>query len=117
MAAHEQVGARALSEARGGLMPKVQRIERCPLEVQHAVVFGNEVQISSSARNTSELGDHAVRVRNGMKHVAAHGEIEAAVSGFEFENTLMLECQTRRQTRVAPTREFQVLFDDVNSEH
>src|ERR1035438_39101 len=97
MAAQEQVGARALSKARRGLMPKVARIEGRALEVQNAIVLGNQVQAPSRSRNANELANHAVRVGNGMKHMAANGEIEAAVRNSKFVNTLMLERQARRE--------------------
>src|SRR5258708_3080486 len=113
----EKVGASAFPETRGGLMAKIQRMDRGTLEVQHAVVFGNQVQISSPACNTSEFGNHLVRVRDGMKHVAAHGEIEAAVRRLEFVNTLMLESQERREIGVALPGKFQIVIHDVDSEH
>src|SRR4029077_10449299 len=106
----------AFFEARGHLMPKVQRIKGRALEMQHAVVFGNQVQISSPACDAGKFGDHAVGVWNGMKHVAAHSEIEAAVGSFEFEDTLIFERQARRETCVASTRKFQMGIDDVDSE-
>src|SRR5580700_3123994 len=98
-------------------MPKVPWIESRTLEVQHAVVFRNDVQIPAPARDTDEFGDHAVCMGNGMKHVAAHGEIEGAVGGFEFENALMLERKARREAGVAPASELQMRIDDVDSEH
>jgi len=43
-------------------MPKIPRVERASLKVKHAVVLGNEVQVTSPARHPRKFGDHAVRV-------------------------------------------------------
>src|ERR1700746_745252 len=104
MATDEQVSPRALFEVGGNLIPKVQRIEGGALEMKHAVVFGDEVQVSHAARYSRELRDYAFGVRNGMKHVTAHGQIEAAVRGLDFVNRLMLEGHTRCEIFVAHTR-------------
>ena len=49
--------------------------------------------------------------------MAADGEIEAAVSGLEFVDALMLERKARREILHTPAREFQMGIDDVDSEH
>src|ERR1700722_4326336 len=97
MAPDEEVRARALPKARRGHMPEVAWIDGGALEVQHVVVFGNQVQVPAASRHSYELGDHLIRVRDGMKHVAAYGEVEAAVCGLQLVNALMLEPQPWRE--------------------
>ncbi|HWX94380.1 MAG TPA: hypothetical protein VNY29_17255 [Terriglobales bacterium] len=52
-----------------------------------------------------------------MKDMATHREIEAAISGLELENALVLEGQPGCEIRVPLSRKIQVLVNDVNSEH
>jgi hypothetical protein len=72
-------------------MPKISRIKRAALKVEHAVILWNEVQVTSATRNPRKLGDHAVWVRDRMNHVAANGEVETTISGLEPENALALK--------------------------
>ena len=78
-------------------MPKIPRIKHIPLEVKHAVVFRNKVQVAAATGNANELGNHAIRMRNRMQDMTAYGEVEAAIRGREFEYALMLECQPGRE--------------------
>ena len=98
-------------------VPEVPRIERPALKVQHAVVFGDQVQVASRARNARKLGDHALRVRNGLKDVATHGQIESAVVRSEREHALVLERKPRRQLGIARLGALEMRVDDVHSEH
>ena len=98
-------------------MPENPRVECAALEVQHAVVFRNKVQVASAARDSRKLGDHAVCVRNGMQDVAAYGEIETAIGGAQLEDALVLERQPGREPGVARASEIQMMVDDIDAEH
>ena len=97
-------------------MPEIPRLERAALEVQHAVVLGNHVQVATSSRHARKLGEHAVGVRNRLNDVAAHGEVEAAVLGVEVVDALVLESEPWRKVRITRSRKVQVRIDDVHAE-
>src|SRR5208337_203131 len=98
---NEQVGPGCRSKAGRALMPEIPRVERAALKVKHAVVLGNQVQGTSPARHSRKFGDHAIRVRDGMKDMAAHGQVETTVGRLKLENTLVLERQSGREVCVA----------------
>src|SRR4029077_5178656 len=100
VAPDEEIDPGRRLEARRDLMPKIARIECATLKVKHAVVLRNEVQVASAARYPDKLGNDAVGVRYGMKAMAAHREIEAAISSLKLENALVLECQPGCEVRV-----------------
>ena len=60
-------------------MPEIPGVECTALEMQHAVVFGNDMNVASAPSHAHQLGDHPVRVWDGMNDVAAHGEVVAQV--------------------------------------
>ena len=85
--------------------------------MQHAVVFRNDMKVASAPSHAHQLGDHPVRVWDGMNDVAAHGEVVAQVGCGKRVHALVIEDKPRRQTRVARSRQLQMLVDDVDSEH
>ena len=116
VASDEQIGLGFLAERLRHVVPEPPRIQRAALEVQHAVVFGNQVQPSARAGHPREFGDHAVGMRDRMQHVAADDEIERAIRRVQLEHALVLEGHPRSQRRGASARERQVRVDDVDAE-
>ncbi len=106
IATDEQVRPGAIAEGSWNFMPKIAGINSGALEMQHAVIFGNDVQITSSASHSRQFANHAIRMRNGLQHMPAHSEVKRAVSELQLKNALMLEFQARGQTRVALAGKF-----------
>ena len=75
------------------------------------------MQPAAGTRDAHELRDHALRMRNRVKHVAAHRQVERAIGRVETEDRLMLESQARSETGVPASRELEVRIDDVHTEH
>jgi hypothetical protein len=98
-------------------MPEIARIQRAALEMQHPVVLGNQMQVTSRAGNARQFGDHAIGVRNGVHYVTAYGEIKAAIRRFQLKDALVLEGQAGRQLRVTRPRQRKVIVDDVDAQH
>src|SRR5580704_1286979 len=97
MAANEQVCSGSFAETGRRHLPELARVDGRAFEVQHVVILGNQVEISSAASHSNELGDHLVWIRDGMEDVTAHREVEGAVCRVQFVNALMFEFQARRE--------------------
>jgi hypothetical protein len=69
------------------------------------------------ARNTRQLSDHPVGVRNGMQHMPANRKIETPIGGTQPEDALVLERQPGTEIRVARSCQIQMVVDDVHAEH
>src|ERR1700722_11642431 len=115
MTANEQVRAGARTKSGRPLMPKVARIKVRALEMQHAVVFRDHVQISPGPGNAKQLGNGPLRIWNGLQHMPAHGQIDPAIRSLKFENALMFERQPRGEASIPLTRQFQVRIDNVDA--
>src|SRR5207237_6116120 len=115
--AYEQIGLRRVAEALRRDVPKVARIERSALEMQYAVVFGDQMKVAAPPRNAHELGEHAIGMRNRVDDVPAHRQIETAVFDAELVHALALEREPRRKPRITRSRKVEVRIDDVDAEH
>src|SRR5579863_8217636 len=98
-------------------MPEFQRIPGATLEVQHPVIFGDEVQEPTGTSDSRQLGQHSVGMGDGMQDMAAHSKVKAVVREVEFEYALPLESQSRGEAGVSRSRKLQVLFNNVDSEY
>ncbi len=107
----------AAPKAAGASLPEVARIRRATLEVQHAVIFGDDVQIPAATRDANELRERSVGIRNRVDDVSADGKIEAAIGDLQVEYAPMLERESRGEMRKARARKLEMRIDDVDTEH
>jgi hypothetical protein len=98
-------------------MPEFPRVELATLEVQHPVVLGNEVQISSRSRDPRQLSQHAVRMRNGVGYVAAHRQVKTIIGKSQLEDAPVLKLQSGRKFGVAGSRQLQVMINNIDADH
>src|SRR5579863_6478820 len=75
------------------------------------------MEVAPGTRDPRQFGQHPVRMRNGMHHMAAHGKVEAMVRDAKLEYALVLESQPGRETGITRSRKLKVSIDDVHSQH
>src|ERR1700728_2681883 len=117
VSADVEIGARGGGKCFHCRVPKIVGIVLRVLEMEHAVVFGDQVDIAAGPRDAGELGDYLIGVRDRMQDVAADRQIVRFIGGVEAEDCLMLEAETWRKICVSLAGKVEVGVDDVDTEN
>lgn len=110
-------GAGRASKPARAFEPEIIRIESSRFEIDHQIVFGDQVQPPAAPCDAHELGDGAIGVGNRLKHVAAHDEIELRARKTEIENTAVLESHALAERSASRPGHVEMAVDDVDAKH
>ena len=115
-AADAQVGAERLAEAARHDGPEIVGIESIRLEMNHQVVFGNQVNPAAAFRHPHKLRDRLIGVRDRLQDVPAHHKIEGAGGKPKVEDTAVFEGDAPGGRRTFRTGAREMIVDHVDAE-
>ena len=79
LAADVEIAADGFSEEVRDALPEAVGVELRRVAPEHAVVFGDDVHAAVRLQHALHFGEHFLRVRHGLREMAADGEIERFV--------------------------------------
>ena len=79
------------------------------------VILGQQVQPAAGPQHAPDLVEHLVEMRHGLRHVAAHDQIERRVRELQRERVADVEPHTIAIRVAIPARQHEVAFEDVDA--
>ena len=116
LSADAEVDAHRVARLSRAPTPEVIGVEPPRLEMDHQIVFDDQVQPAAAPRDAGELANDAVGMGNRLQHVPAHDQVERSVRQFQLEDAAVLEARAVAEHRTADARPFEVIVDDVDAE-
>jgi hypothetical protein len=75
------------------------------------------MQVTSCTGDTHELAENPLHLRQGMKDVAAHPQVELSSGNVQIELASMFEWKPWTQMRKARTGQIQMRINYIDAEH
>src|SRR5262249_13081226 len=86
-----QISAERLTEAARHHRPEIVGVELPGLEVNHQIVFWNQVTPPAAPGHAHELGNCAISVRNRLEDVPAYHKVKAGIRKPKLEDASVFE--------------------------